>query len=337
MKAAVLNSVNDMTVKEVDIPEPRKDELLIRVAYTGVCGTDRHIFHGEFPAELPLIAGHEIAGVVVETGSGLEKDFTPGDRVAVDPNIYCGVCSFCRDGKVHLCKNLQAVGVTRGGGFAEYVAVPESNVYKLPVEISLKEGAMTEPISCCLHGIDRLGVETGDEVAVLGGGAIGLILAQLAAAAGAARVVISELDERRRETARKLGFEEAVSPEELEEMSPFADAAIEAAGCAPTFKQCFSAVKKGGRILAFGVCPPELKVPVSPNEIFERELSVFGSYINPFVTARAIELLAAGKINVEELITDTCELAEIPEILSRKPKAGSIKTLLEIPEKGDEV
>lgn len=337
MKAAIFHGPGNIDIKEVASPDIGAEEVLIKVKYTGICGTDRHIVKGEAPAARPVIPGHEISGIVVKTGSMV--DLKVDDRVAIDPNIFCGKCSYCHNGQINLCNKLEAIGVTQNGGFAEYVKAPAGNVYKLPDSISLQEGAMVEPVSCCLHGIDLIGIKAGDIVTVLGGGAIGLILAQLARAAGAREVIISEPNHKKRDLAQKIGFKNVYSPltdnlkEKIQEISVTgSDIVIEAVGVENTVKDSFQLIKKGGTILFFGVCPENLKVPLSPFDIYEKELTIKGSYINPFVSERAINLMSDGIIKVEELITDVNTLEELPDILlSQETDNDSIKSIIELP------
>ncbi|MFW6380908.1 MAG: zinc-dependent alcohol dehydrogenase family protein [Bacillota bacterium] len=331
MKAAVFHKPGEMEITETNIEQPAAGQVLIQVKATGICGTDRHIFHGKAAADYPLILGHEIAGEVIETGSGIEQ-LTAGDRVAVDPNITCGKCFYCRRGEINLCKNLQAVGVTRNGGFAQYVLVPVENVYQLPESIGYQTGSMIEPISCCLRGLDRANIESGELVFILGAGAIGLILAQLAAGAGARRVLISEPNRSKRELARRLGLETVV-PEELEQTlagisAEGADTVIEAVGIGDTVKESFRVVRRGGTIVLFGVCPEDLEIPMKPFQVFNSELTIKGSFLNPFVVSRSIELLAEERITVKELITDTYSLEELPGVLAADDSADSVKSLV---------
>ncbi len=168
-------------------PEVRPHTLLLRVAASGICGTDPHILQGLYPANLPLIPGHEYAGVVEIVGDGVEG-FAVGDHVAVDPNILCGVCDFCRRGKVHLCKNLVALGVNIPGGFAEFCVVPVSQAYKVPKSLPLAHAALAEPVGCCLRGVDLAGITSGDRVVIFGAGPMGAIILQLARMQGASHV-----------------------------------------------------------------------------------------------------------------------------------------------------
>ncbi len=154
--------------------EVRPLTLLVRVAASGICGTDPHILHGLYPANFPLIPGHEYAGVVEAVGDAVDG-FAPGDHVAVDPNILCGRCYFCRRGKVHLCKNLVALGVNIPGGFAEHCVVPSSQAYKSPKSLPLAHAALAEPVACCLRGVDLAEITSGDRVAIFGAGPMGAI------------------------------------------------------------------------------------------------------------------------------------------------------------------
>lgn len=332
MKAAIFHKPGHLQLEEVKMPEIKEDELLIKVKACGICGTDRHIFKGEAPAANNIALGHELAGIVEKFGTKV-TGFKPGDRVVVDPNIFCGECFYCRQGEVNLCENLKAVGVTQNGGFAEYVAVPAGNVYLLPESLSFEEGAMVEPVSCCLRGIDRANIRPGDYVLVLGGGAIGLILAQLARAAGAAEVFISEPKEYNRQLAKNLGFNHVYGPNIIKEKiaektQQGVDLVIEAVGSKVTTQESFRLIRKGGTIVIFGVAPEEETVDIYPFDIYKRELTIKGSYVNPFVSERAIKLLAAGKVNVKPLITDKHSLEKLPELLAEVPSKDSIKSMI---------
>ena len=189
-------------------------EVLIKVAACGVCGTDVHIFHGDKgSAEVtpPVVLGHELSGTVVSVGDNVTS-LTDGDHVTVDPNSYCGQCHYCRIGKKQLCTSLYAVGVNRDGGFAEYCYVPEAQCYRLNEDIPLEFGAMAEPLACCIHGIDNAEIRTGDTVLVVGGGAIGLMMVQLAKLSGASKVILSEPVEMRRRIGLQVGADAVLDP-----------------------------------------------------------------------------------------------------------------------------
>jgi threonine dehydrogenase-like Zn-dependent dehydrogenase len=189
MKAVRLEATGQLYLRDVEKPVPGPDDLLVRIEACGICGTDRHLFLGEFPAKPPVTLGHEFAGLVEAVGSGV-TDFRPGMRITGDPNIACGRCPECQRGRVNLCRNLRAIGIHRDGGFAEYVIVPQKQAFVLPADLDPLHGAFCEPLACCLHGVDLAAIDAGSSVVVLGGGVIGLLVVQLVRLAGATRVVL---------------------------------------------------------------------------------------------------------------------------------------------------
>ncbi|MCS7221762.1 MAG: zinc-dependent alcohol dehydrogenase family protein [Anaerolineae bacterium] len=329
MQAALYAGVHDIQLVERVRPVPQAGELLVQVHACGICGTDRHIYHGEAPACPPVILGHEFAGEVVAVGPGVSPNWI-GRRVAVDPNIYCGRCEYCRDGRIQLCTGLRAIGVTQDGGFAQFCAVPEAQALPVPEGLSLEEAAMTEPVACCLHGIDLAEVRAGQRVAVLGGGAIGLILAQLARARGAIDVVVSEPAAPRRQLAVELGID-SVAPTELGERLPDgADVVIEAAGTRTTAAQALEIARRGATVLLFGVTPMGQKIEMEPFQVFRKELTIKGSHINPFTMRRALALLESGQVQVAPLITHRIGLADLASTLATPAPPEMMKAMVVI-------
>lgn len=332
MRAAVFRGVGQIEIVEREKPQPGPGDVLIRVAACGICGTDRHIMHGAFTTRPPVVIGHEYAGIVEAVGEQV-TGLRPGMAVAVDPNMPCGMCRACRRGKVHMCSNLRALGVDVDGGFAEYALAPEGQCYPLPQGVSLLEGAIAEPLACCIHGMDLAQVRSGDTVAVIGGGAIGQILAQLARLQGAGRVVVSDLAPARREMALRLGVDAVIDPQStdpLAENGPLAggaDVVIEAVGSAATTAQAITWAAPGGTVLWFGVTPPGDTVAVEPNLVFEKELTIRGARINPYTHARALSLLASGRLQVAPLITQQAPLEMLPTLLAEAP-GDQIKTVI---------
>lgn len=213
MRAVIIDTPANIRVGSVPDPTPRSDELLIRVEACGICGTDLHIIDGESPlARYPVVPGHEFAGEVVALGRDVaqsnengETNITVGSRVAIDPNLYCGHCDFCRTGHENLCLNYAALGVTTNGAVAQYVAVPFASAYLLPNTISLREAALIEPISCAVHGMHSLNPRSGDTFLIVGAGTMGLLLLQLALRGGASRVAMVDVNMQRLALAEQLG------------------------------------------------------------------------------------------------------------------------------------
>jgi L-iditol 2-dehydrogenase len=332
MKATLFYGPGDLRAVERPLPAMLPGHVLVRVGACGICGTDRHIFHGEFATSPPVTIGHEFSGTVEAVAAGVD-DLAPGDRVAIDPNIPCGICRPCRRGRIHLCENLRALGVDLDGGFAEYALVPRAQCFALPEGVPLEAGAMVEPLACCLRGIDRAGIVPGDTVAVIGGGAIGQMLAQLARLSGAARLVLSDPVPARRDLARASGVDVVLDPAREDPLAaggPLeggADVVIEAVGSARTTAQAVDWATPGGTIVWFGVTPPGVTIPVEPNLIFRKELSIVGARINPFTHSRALALLGSGQVRVEHLITRRIGLGELPAVLDAPP-GDDVKTVV---------
>jgi L-iditol 2-dehydrogenase len=320
MQAAVFYGIRDLKIQDVKLRKLKSNEVLLKVYACGICGTDVHIYEGSegsatvFP---PVILGHEFSGEVCEIGDDV-KNIKIGKRVCIDPNIYCGKCGYCRKGQVHLCDQLTAIGVTIDGGFAEYCIVPENQTYILPENVSYEEGALSEPIACCLHGIDRAEINPGDTVLVIGGGTIGLIMLQLAKIAGATRLLLREPVKEKRELALKLGADVVLDPlrEDFEQAIQShtqngVDVAIECVGRKETMEQAIQSARKGGIVMMFGLTPPNCEIPLKPFDLFRRELTIKSSFINPFTQARAVELLGSGCVNVKELISRVVSLENL--------------------------
>lgn len=338
MKAAVFYGTKTIRVDEVDVREPGPNEVQIRVRACGVCGTDLHIYSGaEGAAQCtpPTILGHEFSGVIVAAGSDV-KEFNIGDRVCVDPNDMCGECYFCRTGKAHFCENMIGIGTTTDGGFAEYCTVNQKQVYKIGEELSFEEGAMAEPIACCLHGIDMTGIKPGDTVMVIGGGTIGQIMLQLARNSGASTVILSEPVKEKRDLALKLGADIAIDPlnENVTDILTKhsiknINATIECVGLKNTMMDAVQYTGKGGTAMLFGLTDPACTIPLAPFDVFKREITIKASFINPYTHQRAVDLLKAGKINVKELITDRIPLTDITNVFTNDSYRKSGKIIIE--------
>lgn len=331
MKAAVLTNKLELNMKELSIPVPLDHEVVIEVKACGICGTDQHIYHGQpgsAEVQYPIVLGHELAGEVVQVGDKV-RALKAGDRVSIDPNIYCGECDYCRGGRPHLCNHLQAVGVTRDGGMGEYCTVPAANCYILPDELSYEEGAMIEPLGCVLHGFQQINIWPGASVLVIGGGYIGLMMLQMAKMYGGAPIVVSEPDLSKHSLALQMGASETVTPAELTERGAGRyDIVIECVGRKDSMTQAVQMAKKGGTVLLFGVSAPDAKIEVSPFEIFSKELTIKGSFINPHTHDQAIALVQQGRIQIKPLLSHTFGLEELPTVMNEYPKLNVMKGII---------
>lgn len=320
MRAAVFPRPEACEVMEREDLLPGEGEVVVRVEACGVCGTDAHIYRGEFPARFPLVAGHEFAGVVERTGPGVAS-LRVGDQVVVDPNVSCGVCRPCRRGLVHLCRDLFAYGVTADGGFATHCLLPARQCYRFPAHLPFPVAAMAEPVACCVHGIERAGIRPGEVVVLIGAGMIGLILLQLALLQGAAFTIVSEFAELKRTLAAGLGAARVVDPqrEDLAQVvhkvteGVGADVVIDCVGGATTAQQALELVGEGGRVLLFGVAPESDQVALRPYDVYRREITLTGSFTNPFTHASALGLLASGRVQVADMISHEMGLDEVQQ------------------------
>lgn len=339
MRAAYFLGNHQFEVREENQPKAGPGEVVIRNMAGGVCGTDVHIYHGDpgsADVNPPVVLGHEYAGEIVEVGEGVTK-LSPGDHVTVDPNIYCGECVYCRMGKKQLCENMKAIGVTQNGGFEEYSVVPASQAFKLDPSVPYAYGAMAEPTACCLRGIDRADIKTGDTVVIIGGGAIGLIMMQLAKLSGAARICVSEPNEMRRQVAMELGADGTVDPTKPDAMDQLkkilgqdgADVVIECVGNNPAVKSAFDFAAKGAHIVLFSVPKVDATFPLPLFDVYKKELTISGSFVNPDTHERAVRLINAGKINFGPIITHHFPLEQMEEAILMQMGSESIKVVVD--------
>ncbi|MBX5240238.1 zinc-dependent alcohol dehydrogenase family protein [Rhizobium sp. NLR22b] len=337
MKAVRLQATGQLHLCEVERPAPGPGELLVRIEACGICGTDRHIFHGEFPSKPPVTLGHEFAGIIETVGPGV-TDFRPGMRVTGDPNISCGGCEECRRGRVNLCRNLRAIGIHRDGGFADYVCMPQSQAFALPADLDPLHGAFCEPLACCIHGVDLAGLQAGASVIVLGGGVIGLLTLQLARLAGATRVVLVTRSPGKRRLAESLGATATADPGDGDIIARLTDAdgllpggadvVFECAGVTDTMQQAPRLARRGGSAVILGVMPQGAKIEIEPFDLLFREVRLISSFVNPFTHGRAADLIATGRIKVEPLISRRIGLAEAPEAIINPARGGEIRVLV---------
>jgi 2-desacetyl-2-hydroxyethyl bacteriochlorophyllide A dehydrogenase len=317
----------ELKIEERPDPEPGPDEIIVRVGACGMCGTDVHIAEGEFPpTPYPIVPGHEFAGEVVSVGSEVE-DLSIGAQVAVDPSLFCGHCDFCRVQRGNLCRNWNAIGDTVDGAFAELVKAPARNAYELPEGTSSRAGALVEPLACAVHGMRRLDPKTGDSVLVTGAGTMGLLLLQLLHHAGAPSLTVVDRNERRLDLARSLGathVETDVRAAAAEHVDGF-DCVVDATGVAEVVQQGLEAVRRGGKLMVFGVAPQEARIQVSPFRIYNDEITLVGSMAVLYTFVQAIEMLRGGAIQIEPLLTHTFPLDEFESALGAMRAGEGLK------------
>ncbi len=324
MKAAVFYKKEDLRVEELPIPVIKEDEVLVRVRACGVCGTDVHIFCGdEGAAKTPAgtVLGHEFAGEIVEVGAAV-KGYAVGDIVSVDPNKLCGECEYCRGGLGHFCTAMRGIGTTEHGGFAEYCAAPVSQLCKYPAGTPFEAAAMTEPVSCCLHGIDLCGIKPGATVAVIGCGMIGLLMLQLAKLSGAGTLIAIEPIADKREKALELGADYVLDPlscdvkAEVEKITHQVDVVIECVGKTATMQQAVDIAGCYSTVMLFGLTSPDARMEIKPFQLFKKEITVKASFINPYTFERAKALIGSGKLDVTSMIYARPAVDELPGILA---------------------
>lgn len=333
MKAAVLHAPGDLRIERAAVPSlaDKEDHVLLKVAAAGICGSDigRVMKTGTY--RFPTIPGHEFCGEIAGVGSNV-VNWKPGDRAVAAPILPCGRCSSCQEGNYGQCDHYNYLGSRTDGGFAEYVAVPERNLIRLPDEISYLEGAAIEPAAVTLHGIMRLRFSPGDTAVVLGCGAIGLFAVQMAKIMGAAHVIAVDIGEEKLELARKAGADtkiNGIKTKAVPEILKFtggkgADIVIETAGTSITQVQSIEACKKHGQVLYLGTAHNDVVIPPHVFEhIVRNEVTITGSwnsYSAPFPGREwnaVIQFLQEQRLDIKSFITHQYPLEEAPEVIRR--------------------
>lgn len=344
MKCAVFNGKCNMTIDEREIPEPAADEVLIKIMACGVCGSDVHIFFGDQGSTSsipPLIQGHEFSGVVVKIGKDV-VECKVGDKVCADPADNCNDCYYCANGMMSHCENMGAIGTNRDGGFSQYCVVPSRLIHLLGEDVTFVEGAMAEPLACCINGADRSDIKVGDNVVVYGAGAIGILLMQLARMRGAARVIVIEPSEEKRKMAEKLGATLTINPMEnkvadvlKEHKLEHIQVVIETCGLKSTSEEAMEIVDRQGTVVLFAVTALDATISLKTYNLFQREITIKGSFCSPYDMGRAAELINAHAIDVTTMLAGFEPLDKLPEILaSRELRAKGKYVILPNGEEG---
>jgi len=327
-----------VSLMEIDIPRPKKEEVLIKVKSAAICGTDIHFYHWDpavanFPIRFPLILGHEYAGEIVEVGENVEG-LSVGDRVAVETHIPCGKCYQCSIGNRHNCQKMDVVGITYPGAFAEYATVPAKVVFKLPMEVSYEEGSLFDPAGVAMRGIDEAKISPGDLVVILGCGPIGLAAIQMAQIAGSAQVIAIDVNDFRLEIARQfralilnpLRDDVVQRVMQIAGRKGGADIVLEISGAPAAFDYLFDLIRLEGKLVTIGLLSDPIKVNISKNIVLKgvEIKGVFGRRIWE-TWEHLSSLVEAKRINLSGIITHRFPLIEYEEAFRQvHDKAGKI-------------
>jgi 2-desacetyl-2-hydroxyethyl bacteriochlorophyllide A dehydrogenase len=304
VKAVVIEKPNDLHVEKIEDPTPKTGEVVVNVDACGICGTDIHVLRGEFaPTHYPIVPGHEFCGEVVALGAGV-KNRKAGDLVAVDPSLFDGTCRQCRAGHFNLCENWNAIGVgSANGACAEFVSVPAANAFRFPEGVPRDWGALVEPLSCAVHGLDMIDGRVAEDYLIYGAGTMGLMLGQLIRHAGASRIDFIELNPARHELAGRLAADAVVtSADELDHERGW-DVVIDATGAVPAIEDGLRRIARGGTFLMFGVANADATATFSPFRVYNDEIKIVGSMAVLHSFERALALLVRGVIDCQAMIT----------------------------------
>ena len=318
MKALYIEKENTVYLKEVPKPVPADDEVLIKVAASGFCGSDIHILKGGHVQKYPVIPGHEFAGVIEEVGSKVVH-FKAGDRVSADPNIFCENCDACKSNHQIHCKNLSVLGSLRDGAMAEYVTVPERCVFDIG-DLDFIQASMAEPLGCVINSHNKFEIPIGAKVLVMGAGTIGLMQMLLSKRRGAAKVYMIDLKEAQLEKAREVGADVVLKSDAnieatLREYEPEGfDIVIDATGAPKVVEMGIRLVKYAGKMIVFGACPTGSSATIDPFDIYFRDIQIIGSYALEKTLGQSISMLQNGAMNLTNLVGKILPIEEAPEV-----------------------
>lgn len=334
MRAAVFESVGKLSIKEVAVPDlQREDQILVKVEACSICGTDVHITANPpgYEAVPGTTLGHEFVGKVVQKGDAV-KALEIGDRIVVNPNDYCGTCTYCRKNLPNLCEHIEPLGIEFNGAFADYCLVSQNVAHKISEEVSREVAACTEPLACAINGINKVSMKPGESVVIIGCGPIGLMLGMLAKASGISNLFLLEAAPYRIEFAEKLNLGQVIDVtkqdawDEIEKVTGIgADYVFDVTG-----SQIINAVKlvrKGGEIVLFGVNKKSVS-SVAQCEITTKEITVHGTWLANATFPMAVKVLEEAVIPMEKLITDVINLDGLPEGIEKLRRGEAVKIVV---------
>jgi len=326
MKATTYQSMGEIQNSEIPEPTPSADEVVLRVHASGICHTDIDILYGRYgSSKFPLVPGHEYAGEIVALGEGVTT-LKKGQRVVVDPNIHCGKCRACRKGLTNLCDNLGAYGVTQNGGFAEYGVVHQDNIVPFSDDLSYGVAALAEPVGCVLNGLDAIDTDKVDNALIFGAGPIGMLMGLALRTKGVTDVTMSDIAESRLKLAESFGLKAvAAGSGELNKLERSVDLAVDATGVPRVAEGLINYAANGGNVLFFGVCPPGETIPVSPHDVFRRQIRMAGTHSLNHNIPQALQTIEQIGPDIKRLISHQVELSDIKSFLEKSGPADSLK------------
>ena len=342
-KAVYMTGINKLETREIEMPKIKEDEVLVKLEYVGICGSDVHYLEhgriGDFVVEGDFILGHECSGTVAEVGSAV-KDLKVGDKVALEPGQTCGQCEFCKGGKYNLCPDVEFLATPPYHGcFMNYIAYPANMAFKLPENIGAKEGSLIEPLAVGIHSAKQGEVSVGSSVLVLGGGCIGLMTLLSSKAFGAGEVTVVDIIPKRLEVAKKLGATHIINAKEVDlakELDKITggkgfDVVFEAAGTVETISQSADFVKGGGTIVLVGMAPQDM-IEFNIAKILGREAQVKTVFRYRNIYPQAIDAVASGLINVSEIVSHEFDFEDIASAFdfAINNKADVVKAVIRI-------
>lgn len=343
-RGAFMTGIDKMILKEIPVPQAKAGQVVVKMEYVGICGSDVHYFHsgrcGSYVVtEKEFMLGHECAGTVVEVGDGC-KELKAGDRVALEPGITCGECEYCKSGRYNLCPDVKFLATPPVQGcYMDYIAFPENMCFKLPDNVSTKEGALIEPLSVGLHAANQGSVTLGDTVLILGGGCIGLVTMMACKAHGASTLIVADLVDARLEKAKELGATHVINSktqdvfEEVKRITggKGAEKVFETAGSPVTIAQTPYLVKRGGTITLVGIAAQE-EITYNFAQIMDKEATIKSVFRYRNIYPQAIAAISSGSIPVAKIATHEFDLEHIQEAFEEaiNNKTDLVKAIIKV-------
>jgi len=324
MKAAVWYGGKDIRIEELPTPKIKDDEVLVKVKAVSICGSDLHAYIGVSKRRMPpLVMGHEFSGEIVKVGRTV-KGLKEGERVVLEPVLSCGTCVLCQRGRSNICENIKLVGLHLCGAFSEYVTIPASKCHKLPDAVSFEEASLVEPLAVAVHAVNLASLEKGEDIGIIGSGAVGVMTLQVAKNIGAGNIFVVDTLDYRLELAKKLGATTTINAKKENPVQRIlsdggVDTVFEAVGHQETAQQALAMVKKGGKVIIIGMLEATMELPML--DVTVKEIEIRGSYsYTSDDFKQALNLIAKGKVKVKPLITHVLPLRDITrgfDILSK--------------------